>query len=999
MSRRFRPSRWLLPGLVAGAFLSAVAWWWGVIFVAPSPAERLEAARDALALGEWARAEELALSSLRADGDRWGWIVAGEAAARSLSVGSDSHAVLTRALAHYQSAGANLPLTDEAQPLWLASTLGVAEMLIGLERWSEAEGALLAAAHIQPLRPEVMRRLADLANFSGRRDAAVPWMQKLLVTPRSSDDDLFHLGDVDHGLDLDPRLVADSEKDAADPLLMMAAAAFALGESRSADAVRLYERAITKLPDNPAAWAGLGLAVYANSPSQLPAWRDRLPEHWRTSDPSGVPSELCQPLSRLAEQTGEYPTALRFAAAEVRARPTSRVAWHRMGRLLARLGRDAEARGVDERALALMRVSLWLDDLFKHRTHADLLRRVSDQLWNLGRRDEAIAWARYALRVLPRADWAAERLQAPPSPPWTDPLDDLVTSILSARDGAPAFGIVREKRVESAATAVDPWENPRIRFADVAESAGLRFVHLSARDPVTPGARIVETTGGGVASLDYDRDGRVDIYLTQGGAVPPDPTQRSQSPRTGIHEVDALYRSLSNGQLQNCTAEARLIDEEFGQGVAAGDLDSDGFPDVYVANIGPNRVLFNLGDGTYADKTPPGIRAAPVWTSSCALADLTGDGHPELFDATYCAGRDMFSRLCGENGVVRSCSPRAFAAERDRCWVNQGDGTWAPGHDGLDLPDGFGLGIVVFRPTREAPLSVFVANDETPNHWLVNTADPGRPPSWSDRALSAGLAVDSDGRPQACMGVACDDLDGDGQFDLFVTNFFHESNTLYRGLNPTLYLDDTRAARLREPGWNMLGFGTQSLDVDADGAPDLLVANGHIDDVRSEAEPFEMPLQLFHNESGVYREVPAREAGPAFERRSLGRGMARLDWNQDGLDDAVVVNQHSPAQLLENRTSLAGSRITVELTGTVSARDAVGTIVVARFGNRTLSRQRTSGDGFQASNEPRIGIGVGDYVGPVELTIHWPQGGTEFRQLSVPGLHAHVRIHCVEGRR
>jgi hypothetical protein len=223
------------------------------------------------------------------------------------------------------------------------------------------------------------------------------------------------------------------------------------------------------------------------------------------------------------------------------------------------------------------------------------------------------------------------------------------------------------------------------------------------------------------------------------------------------------------------------------------------------------------------------------------------------------------------------------------------------------------------------------------------------------------------------MGVACDDVDGDGLPDLFVTNFYHESNTLYRALAPELYEDATRPAGLRDPGWNMLGFGTQFVDADLDSWPDLLVANGHIDDLTSLGEPFQMPLQCFRNLGRVFRELPAAEAGECFARPALGRGMARLDWNRDGREDAVVVNQESSAVLLTNESQSAGQAIVLQLRSTRGARDAIGAIVRVRAGDGMLTRQLTAGDGYQASNERQLVIGIADSR-PVEVEVCWPEG-------------------------
>jgi hypothetical protein len=243
------------------------------------------------------------------------------------------------------------------------------------------------------------------------------------------------------------------------------------------------------------------------------------------------------------------------------------------------------------------------------------------------------------------------------------------------------------------------------------------------------------------------------------------------------------------------------------------------------------------------------------------------------------------------------------------------------------------------------------------------------------------------------MGVACDDADGNGLPDLFVTNFYHEANTLYRSLQEDLFEDATRVAGLREPGWNMLGFGTQFIDADLDGWPDLLVANGHIDDFSASGEPFQMPVQCLRNDQGVFRELTADEAGSCFARPALGRGMARVDWNRDGREDAVIVNQHSPAALLTNDSRPACPPLVLQFRGTSGARDAIGTIVRVRSGDQTVTRQLTAGDGYQSSNQRQLVIGGCDAT-PVDVDVSWPTGIVQQFQSLQTG-RAHL---LVEGR-
>jgi len=220
------------------------------------------------------------------------------------------------------------------------------------------------------------------------------------------------------------------------------------------------------------------------------------------------------------------------------------------------------------------------------------------------------------------------------------------------------------------------------------------------------------------------------------------------------------------------------------------------------------------------------------------------------------------------------------------------------------------------------------------------------------------------------MGIACDDMDGNGAIDLFVTNFYQESNTLYAAVGSGFFEDRTRVAGLRDPSWNQLGFGTQFIDVDLDSSPDVIVANGHIDDLSMIGQPFEMPVQFFRNSSGQFSEVQNQIHLPP----ALGRAMARLDWNRDGREDVVIVNQESSARLLTNATESSGRSLSLQFRATSSARDAIGTIVKVQIGERTLTHQLTAGDGYMASNERQLVIGLGETDSIRSLEVFWPGG-------------------------
>jgi hypothetical protein len=484
-----------------------------------------------------------------------------------------------------------------------------------------------------------------------------------------------------------------------------------------------------------------------------------------------------------------------------------------------------------------------------------------------------------------------------------------------------------------------------------------------------------EFTGGGVGAVDFDGDGRPDLYLPQGCDWPPDTNQRDH--------LDRLYRNIGAG-FTDVTPSAGIIEPGFSQGVAAGDFDGDGFQDLYVANIGGNRLFRNNGDGTFRDVTTgSGIDVGPIadaWTISASLADLNGDALPDLYDVNYVQGERVYEMLCGEGDEARACSPTAFEGTPDRLLLNRGDGTFenATSVAGIDAPNGTGMGIVAADFDSSGRLSLFISNDLQANHFYINRTSASQgPPRFEEQALLNGLAYDRDGRPQACMGVAAGDADGDGLLDLFVTNYIRESNVLYRQSSDGLFSDETRVANLAVPSFAVLGFGTQFLDADLDGREDLVVANGHIDDFTHESLEYRMRPQFFRNLGGKFEELPPATLGPYFAQKLLGRGLARLDWNGDGRDEFAVSHLQDPAALLTNTTAGTGQPLSIRLRARNSARDAIGTIVTVEAGEQRFVKQLTAGDGYAASNERKLVFGLDTRQKADRVSVRWPSGLSE----------------------
>lgn len=553
-----------------------------------------------------------------------------------------------------------------------------------------------------------------------------------------------------------------------------------------------------------------------------------------------------------------------------------------------------------------------------------------------------------------------------------------------------AYPLPAWDRAASLTTAASRRNESSLTMLDQAPSAGLRFQYINGGDPRNHGiAHMYEFSGGGLGVLDYDGDGWPDLYLSQGCDWA---TRQTQS-----EHLDCLFRNLGDGQFEEISAEARLRETSFSQGVTVGDFDNDGFADVFVANIGANRFYRNNGDGTFDDITTETQTAGSRWTSSCVLADFSGDGLPDLYTVNYLGGENIFTMECARGGGRGECFPQYFPASQDQLYWNQGDGRFTEVTDtaGIRLENGKGLGVAAVDFTGSGRLSLFVANDSTTNFLLINQTEPGGSPLFSEEALLRGVAMNDVGKTEACMGVAVGDADGDGWPDLLVTNFFLETNTLYRQLGDGQFADQTQFAGLLDTSKRQLGFGTQFLDVDLDGAEDLFVANGHIGDYRREGTPYRMPPQLFQNVGqGKFLESAGPLVGDYFQGEYLGRAVARLDWNKDGGEDLVVGHLDAPVALLTNTTTPRGRFLAVHLRGTISARDAIGTTVQVKLPSRTLVRQLVAGDGYQASNERRLVFGLGDAERIESLSVRWPTGEEQtFMQISLD-----TELMIVQGR-
>ena len=541
------------------------------------------------------------------------------------------------------------------------------------------------------------------------------------------------------------------------------------------------------------------------------------------------------------------------------------------------------------------------------------------------------------------------------------------------------------RRTPSPAPAVTP------RFENVARTVGIDFTFYS--DAVEGRFFLPEVMGGGAAWVDFDGDGRLDLYLMNGCEL------ASPDPERGEH-LNRLYRNRG-GDFADVTLPAAAARGTYGQGCAVGDYDADGFPDLYLTNYGPDVLLHNTGDGTFEDVSSPAGVADPLWGSSAAWFDVEGDGDLDLYVVNYLDVTFENGRACRFNGVPAYCGPGGYEGVPDRLYVSEGDGTFRDRADelGFTAAEGKGLALAILDFDEDLRPEVYVANDMTPN-FLFTRSDPAYAassggadrPMYLEVAKSAGCAVSDMGMNEASMGVACADFDGDEQTDIYLTHFFAQKNTLYQNLGGLSFADVSRRTRVAATSFDFLGFGTAAFDYDRDRSPDLFVANGHV--LGPNLEPNEMTPQLLRNDgTGRFDDVSAT-AGPYFTDRWLGRGVAAGDYDEDGDIDLAVTHLDRPLALLRNDTRTGRRWVGFELR-TPSRVPPVGGRVVVSSGGRRQMLPVIAGGSYLSTSEPRLVFGLGDSAGEVSAEIHWPSGRIE--RLEELGTDRYWRI--VEGRR
>jgi len=511
------------------------------------------------------------------------------------------------------------------------------------------------------------------------------------------------------------------------------------------------------------------------------------------------------------------------------------------------------------------------------------------------------------------------------------------------------------------------------RFADVTAQAGIQFQHNSG---AYGGKLLPETLGSGCAFLDYDADGWQDILLINGMDWPGHKRLRSTL---------RLYKNNRNGTFTDVTKAAGLDVEMYGMGVAVGDYNNDGFPDILVTCVGQNRLFRNTGKGTFLDVTrASGLSVRQAFSTSALWFDYDRDGLLDLFVCNYVRWSPEHDVFCSLDGKHKSfCTPEAYRG--DTCWLfhNRGDGTFedVTATSGIFDSSSKSLGVAMLDYDQDGWPDLLVANDTQPNKLYKNL----RNGKFKDVAVEAGLAFSTEGKARAGMGLDVADFENSGKPGIAITNFDNEMIGLYRAMRPGTYDDISIAAGVGLASKNTLGFGCAFLDVDLDGSLDLAVANGHIEETVRNIHGnvgYAQPPHLFLNQAGKFQDVAASANG-GFAQPKVGRGLAYGDFDRDGDLDILLTTNSGPAYLYRN-DQLAGNRsIRFHLNGTKSNRDAIGALVRIFYGGLSQSQMVKTGSSYLSQSELPLTFGLGQRDKIDRVQIEWPSGGREeFKNLS-----------------
>ena len=509
--------------------------------------------------------------------------------------------------------------------------------------------------------------------------------------------------------------------------------------------------------------------------------------------------------------------------------------------------------------------------------------------------------------------------------------------------------------------------DPVIRFSDIRKSAGIDFVQDSTQ---TEEKYYLETMGTGVAWIDYDQDGLMDLYFVQSGATD------AYKPAHPLRS--ALYHNNGDGTFTDVTDKAHVGGEgHYGQGVAVGDFNNDGYPDMYITGYGRAILYLNNGDGTFTDVSEKsGVVDGENWSTSAGWFDFDKDGWLDLLVTNYIDWSPKNNLWCGERkpGYRSYCNPNNYRGQKTKLYRNNHDGTFTDVSDksGVGLPESKGMSMVLADLNSDSWPDIAVANDTWPNFLFENNHDG----TFSDVSLISGLAASEDGRYEAGMGIDAADVDGDGNLDIYITHLDFELNRLYHNNGDGTFTDATYSSGIGNKAILLSGVAAKFIDYDNDGWPDILQANGAmVDNVQlyHSLVTYKEPLLMFRNLGHGQFEKTSDTLGPDFNRPMVGRGLATADFFNDG-QIGIAVNCRGDSPVILRNEGTSNHWLEVLLIGTKSNRDGIGSLLKLSSGGVVQVDQSKGGTSYMSASDPRIHFGLGKRSKIDSLQITWPSG-------------------------
>jgi len=506
-----------------------------------------------------------------------------------------------------------------------------------------------------------------------------------------------------------------------------------------------------------------------------------------------------------------------------------------------------------------------------------------------------------------------------------------------------------------------------VRFTDITKSAGIDFVQDSTQ---TEEKYYLETMGTGVGWIDFDQDGLLDLYFVQSGATD------AYKPAHPLRS--ALYHNNGDGTFTDVTAKAHVGGgDHYGQGVAVGDFNNDGFPDLYVTGYGRAILYRNNGDGTFTDVTAQArVADEGNWSTSAGWFDYDKDGWLDLVVTNYIDWSPKSNLWCGEHkpGYRSYCNPNNYRGQKTTLYHNNHDGTFSDVSEksGVSKAESKGMSMVLADLNNDGWPDIAVANDTWPNFLFENNHDG----TFSDVSLISGLAASEDGRYEAGMGIDAADVDGDGNLDIYITHLDFELNRLYHNNGDGTFSDATYSSGIGNKAILLSGVAAKFMDYDNDGWPDILQANGAmLDNVQlyHSLVSYKEPLLMFHNLGHGKFEKVSESLGPDFNRPMVGRGLATADFLNDG-QVGIAVNCRGESPLILRNEGSSNHWIEVLLVGTKSNRDGIGAILKLSSGGVVQVDQAKGGTSYMSASDPRIHFGLGKRNKIDSLQITWPSG-------------------------